>query len=93
MLICSLFLVLAFCQNADYTSPLLDAETVPVGLSIFLVIYLTMSWNVLYKTMTCKIIEEAINMTCDTNNDDVFKPLVYFVFNIIPLMLPIIISL
>ena len=42
--------------------------------------------------MTSKIIEEAISMTCDTDNDDIYKPLVYFLFNIVPIICPVTLS-
>jgi len=49
-----------------------------------------MSWNILYKNLGSKIIEEAIFMTCDTENDNVLKPFVYFISNCLFIIAPVI---
>ncbi len=64
-----------------------------IVLNLFLILYLTATWNLVYSQLATKVIEEAIFMTCDTENDNVMKPLVYFVSNTLYVLVPVLQSL
>ena len=64
-----------------------------IVLNLLLILYLTATWNLVYSQLATKVIEEAIFMTCDTENDNVMKPLVYFVSNSLYVLVPVIQSL
>lgn len=76
------------CEDSKYI--LIEINSTNVVAVIFLIIYLSMSWNVIYSQLGSKIIEEAIFMTCDTENDNVMKPFVYFISNTLFIIPPVV---
>jgi hypothetical protein len=87
LILCSIFSVSLSQDYLQYE----ENSSVMTGLFFFFVIYLSMIYNVFNKKLYFPFIEEAISYVFNTSSDEVYKPLVYYIFNILP-YIPTIVS-
>ena len=89
-----LFLI-TLIQGSAYDDNTIDMTTkldIDVGTTIFLILYLSIAYHIIYKFLMTRVIEEAVSMVVDTSNDDVLKPFTYFCFNLVPFVCPVVLS-
>jgi len=77
--------------NEDKTD-LSERDNLSTGLLIFLIIYLSIAYHIIYKFLLAHVIEEAVSLVVDTSNDDVLKPFTYFCFNLVLFLCPTVLS-